>query len=322
MPTVPAAATPPPPLVFMGSSSEGLGVLELLEHELGALIRSQRWDKGVFVPSTYVMPSLIQLAPTVDFAILIATPDDVAVKRGETYSAARDNVILEYGLFAGVLGHDRTFLVTTRGIGLPTDTLGLNAVHYSADREGRDGVRSAAFEIKTAIRRLGPRDKYTSDVPATQSNASASRSGASNKVVAERKALDGASRRGSGEGAHRDFPTKNRANLPEGPTLQWRYVTKGLPTAPGKGPTRNRLSVRNESDQPVKNLEFTLIDPLTGEPSRNIKFAGPRGPIDMAAKSATGWTLIPLRPSMVKIIYQWEQGGQTYTRRESIQLGE
>src|SRR6187401_1878594 len=45
-------------------------------------------------------------------------------------SSPRDNVVFEAGLFGGVLGMRRTFILHAKGAKLPTDLLGLTCVRY------------------------------------------------------------------------------------------------------------------------------------------------------------------------------------------------
>ena len=45
-------------------------------------------------------------------------------------ASPRDNVVFEAGLFGGVLGMRRTFILHAHGSKLPTDLLGLTSVRY------------------------------------------------------------------------------------------------------------------------------------------------------------------------------------------------
>lgn len=93
--------------VFIGSSSEGKRVAEALQE--GLLLDSEvdMWNQGVFTPGQYALDSLTEQARKSDFAVLVATADDISESRGSTTPAPRDNVILELGLFIGALGRNR-----------------------------------------------------------------------------------------------------------------------------------------------------------------------------------------------------------------------
>lgn len=162
------AGSVPPPRLFIGSSAEGREVARALQVELGDVVESVRWDQSVFEPGGYALDSLIAAAAGVDFAVLIATPDDFTASRGETRASPRDNIILEFGLFAGILGRDRTYLLaTSRDVKLPTDVLGLTRLAYRArsDDNVRASVSDAALQVEERVRSLGLRPHH--EVPST-----------------------------------------------------------------------------------------------------------------------------------------------------------
>lgn len=144
--------------VFIGSSSEGKGVARALQAELLADCEVVLWNQGVFEPSSFTLESLITEAHRSDFAVLVATPDDMRESRGQTTAVPRDNVILEFGLFAGVLGRDRTYVLATDGALLPTDTLGLTRLTYHQQENLCAAVAVAAEGVRGRIGRLGQRD--------------------------------------------------------------------------------------------------------------------------------------------------------------------
>ncbi|WP_171042469.1 nucleotide-binding protein [Sinomonas gamaensis] len=151
--TVPSS----PARLFIGSSSEGRDLARHLQTELAGSCEVERWDQNVFEPSGYTLDSLLRIAASVDFAVLVATPDDTTVSRGVTTPSARDNIILEFGLFAGVLGRERVYLLATGELKLPTDVLGLTrlAYHPPAGENTRAAVTAAALQIEERIRSLG-----------------------------------------------------------------------------------------------------------------------------------------------------------------------
>ncbi|MGB3686590.1 MAG: nucleotide-binding protein [Ornithinimicrobium sp.] len=147
--------------LFIGSSSEGRHVARALQAELLPYGEVVLWDQGVFEPGGYTLDSLISMAHRCDFAVLVATPDDTRESRGQTASVPRDNVILEFGLFAGVLGRDRTYVLATEGTALPTDTLGLTRLAFHNQENPRAAVSEAADQVRTRIRDQGPRGALT-----------------------------------------------------------------------------------------------------------------------------------------------------------------
>ncbi len=150
-----------PVSIFIGSSSEGLEVARNLQSELEARCACEvvRWDTDVFEPSGYSLDSLIAVSKRVDFAILVATPDDLLTSRDVESHSVRDNVVLEFGLFAGALGRERTYLLTNQqeGVKLPTDVLGLTRLTFRtrSDRNLRAAMNDAVLEVEKRLRELG-----------------------------------------------------------------------------------------------------------------------------------------------------------------------
>lgn len=158
-------ASGPLPRIFLGSSSEGREVARNLQAELGETADIVRWDQSVFEPGGYTLDSLLSIASTVDFAVLVASPDDTTSSRGDTNPSARDNVVLEFGLFAGVIGRRRTYLLATGPLKLPTDVLGLTRLPFRQRPDGnlRAAVSDAALHIEERVRSLGPLPRESVD---------------------------------------------------------------------------------------------------------------------------------------------------------------
>jgi len=106
------------------------------------------WTHQLFLPGDYPMESLEKQLKVNDFAILVASPDDQLLKRGQSSTAMRDNLLLEFGLFAGALGRKRVFFLcpSTPSIELPSNLLGVVMATYDGTR-----VSSGADEIAAAV---------------------------------------------------------------------------------------------------------------------------------------------------------------------------
>lgn len=123
--------------LFIGSSSEGLKVAQniksIIENKCGDWIEVTIWNEGdIFTLNAATLDCLIRTAMRYDYAVLVATNDDVVIKRGVGQLTARDNVIFEAGLFLGALGKNRTFIVTDKVINLPTDFNGITVCYYDS----------------------------------------------------------------------------------------------------------------------------------------------------------------------------------------------
>lgn len=90
------------PVVFIGSSSEGLPLAQQIQRELsrrkqGQLVLCEPvlWNQGVFLPGGVALDDLVAQIARADFAVLVATPDDFVKSRNVEFATVRDNVILE-----------------------------------------------------------------------------------------------------------------------------------------------------------------------------------------------------------------------------------
>lgn len=120
------------------------------------------WSQGVFGLSSGTVESLVAASQAFDFAILVLTPDDMVVTRGEEKPIARDNVLFELGLFTGSFGRLRTFIVHPRlaQMHLPSDLAGITTATYDAGRSDGDlqaAVGPVCTKIKRAVRDQGRR---------------------------------------------------------------------------------------------------------------------------------------------------------------------
>ena len=126
------------PRIFLGSSGKQAKLLEALTRGLEDIAHVEPWT-AVFNPGTTTLGRLFELTREVDFAAFVFARDDwtgVGVTESSALESAqaspRDNVVFEAGLFGGVLGMHRTFILHAKGAKLPSDLLGLTCVRYDA----------------------------------------------------------------------------------------------------------------------------------------------------------------------------------------------
>ncbi len=119
------------PRIFLGSSGQQAQLLEALTDGLADVADVEPWTT-TFNPGTSTLQRLVDLTLEVDFAAFIFAADDWT-SHGEAPGQAspRDNVVFEAGLFGGVIGMKRTFILHANGAKLPTDLLGLTCVRYA-----------------------------------------------------------------------------------------------------------------------------------------------------------------------------------------------
>lgn len=81
------------------------------------------WEKGVFPPGHYTLSRLIELSGLFDGAVFLFRGKDRTWYKKKLTRSPRDNVVLEYGLFAGKLGIKNTVIVKDAKVRLPRATM-------------------------------------------------------------------------------------------------------------------------------------------------------------------------------------------------------
>jgi ubiquinone/menaquinone biosynthesis C-methylase UbiE len=124
--------------MFIGSSLEGIEKARIIQAALEDVCESVVWDQAFFEPGQGFLERLTNELDKFDFAVMVFTPDDDLKTRGVEYSAPRDNVLFELGLFIGGLGRSRSFVVHPQGANLhiPTDLLGVSLASYRPPERG------------------------------------------------------------------------------------------------------------------------------------------------------------------------------------------
>lgn len=123
------------PTVFLASSTEASSVMRdiaLLVERAGGVPR--QWTES-FQVGSFTLESLLEASRSVDAALIIASPDDSGVVRGESYFVPRGNVLVELGIFLRALGPKKAALVYVEKDGcelrLPSDLNGLTHLAYN-----------------------------------------------------------------------------------------------------------------------------------------------------------------------------------------------
>jgi len=148
------------PRIFIASSVESLKIAEAvnvnLDHEFEVTI----WKSGTFKLSSTTLDDLVSKASTVDFALFIFAPDDIATIKDRKQHIVRDNVLFEMGLFIGSIGKERCYILKPRDVEmhLPTDLLGMTPADFDPSRSDGDLVSAtnrACSLIKAEVGKLG-----------------------------------------------------------------------------------------------------------------------------------------------------------------------
>lgn len=123
--------------VFIGSSQESLNNARILAEHLETLpdIKVRIWnDTDMFIAGEYTLETLEQIACTVDAALFVFSEDDKTWYRDKEMSSVRDNVIFEYGLFAGKLSIKKVAIVQIGNPKQVSDLKGINYIHYDSSK--------------------------------------------------------------------------------------------------------------------------------------------------------------------------------------------
>lgn len=127
------------PVIFLASSTEARKIMDdiaLYIERAGG--KALRWPDA-FPAGNYVLESLIEASRTVDGALIVASPDDVGIRRGERGWIPRDNVLVELGIFLSALSRHKAGLVYVSGEqgkpSLPSDLNGLVPIPFDENIE-------------------------------------------------------------------------------------------------------------------------------------------------------------------------------------------
>lgn len=142
------------PKLFIGSSQKNLRVGSVLAEGLEEYAEVRVWSEGVFGLNEAFLETLLKRLGEYDFAVFVLAADDLTMSKEQTRPSPRDNVLFESGLFMGVLGRDRVFLVYDEAVGLkiPSDLAGVMLASYNG---ARIGGTDAAPGVRKACRQIG-----------------------------------------------------------------------------------------------------------------------------------------------------------------------
>jgi len=149
------------PRIFLGSSAAQTKLLQSLTRGLEDIAHVEPWTAS-FNPGTTTLGRLLELTREVDFAAFVFARDDWTIKSpalaeqpaGAGQASPRDNVVFEAGLFGGVLGMRRTFILHASGAKLPTDLLGLTCIRYGEELTAAE-IRGINQKLRKAIETEG-----------------------------------------------------------------------------------------------------------------------------------------------------------------------
>jgi len=137
--------------VFVGSSVESLDNLRTVAYWIEeAGHEAIPWDgPDLFLPGDNTFLKLIEISKTVDAAIFVFGEDDQIWYRQDAMAQPRDNILIEYGLFAGSLGPKRSIICRVGAPRIATDLHGIIHVNMAGPQEARLRVLAWARNLSS-----------------------------------------------------------------------------------------------------------------------------------------------------------------------------
>ena len=126
----------PVPKLFISALPESVSIARHLQNRLAHDdIIVTIFSDTIFEPSDNAFNSFLDEAGQSDFCAFVFSSDAPVFNRKGLQSVVRDNIVFEIGLFIGVVGRNRTFLIkpSQLDIKIPTRLFSLKVFEYQAD---------------------------------------------------------------------------------------------------------------------------------------------------------------------------------------------
>jgi predicted nucleotide-binding protein len=135
--------------MFIASSKEGIEYAKAIQLVINRKFKRkvcEVWNQGAFKNGKAYLETLEHLASDFDCGLAVFTADRPA---GNQWAPSY-NVVLEYGLFLGAFGRNRTFVLREDAKGkvleIPTDLAGITLGEFSTSEEMGESERSEAVK--------------------------------------------------------------------------------------------------------------------------------------------------------------------------------
>jgi len=136
--------------VFIGSSGESRRTAEQIARIVSECDHDPVPWYDAFPPGVVIFSRLVDLSKEVDAAVFVFSEDDRVFKGGTENLQPRDNVVLEYGLFARALGPEKSIICVLGNPTLPIDILGLTWIRVTDQHTARPKLREWLEGLKSA----------------------------------------------------------------------------------------------------------------------------------------------------------------------------
>lgn len=137
--------------VFLGSSTESKDDMREVARWLeDAGHEPMPWDEpSLFLPGENTFSKIIEISKLVDAAVFIFSEDDRVWYRQDSVIQPRDNILIEYGLFAGALGQKRAIVCRKGTPKNATDLLGIVFVDLNLPYKAAVSIRAWVSNLAT-----------------------------------------------------------------------------------------------------------------------------------------------------------------------------
>jgi CRP/FNR family transcriptional regulator, cyclic AMP receptor protein len=148
------------PVLFLAAAPDQISIADFIRTDLSRdKIIVRLWLRNAFAAAQDTLEELKRLVSTSDFAVIIC-PDELLRSRNGNAGSVRDNLLLEVGMSAGVLGHARMFLVTvgTNDRDKTAESLQVLSPDFSiSNRDFNAQIASLCTEIRNRAQFFGVR---------------------------------------------------------------------------------------------------------------------------------------------------------------------
>lgn len=143
------------PRIFIGSSAESKEFAEVVSRYLGRKYECVVWSNCFFDLNATTYETLARKAIIFDYAVYIGGKDDFVIRKqdGSTKYAPRDNVYLEFGLYAGILSPARSFFLVHKACRIATDLLGVTVALFHDKKSIQACCKQADRSIERECRK-------------------------------------------------------------------------------------------------------------------------------------------------------------------------
>lgn len=137
------------PRIFIGSSKESENIAKYIGQNLSTNYECEIWTDNFFELNKNTYENLVKKAIAFDYAVFIGGKDDIVIRKKtkSKKSAPRDNVYLEFGLYAGILSPSRSYFIIDESCSIATDLYGITTLRYSSISD----IEKCCIELKSKI---------------------------------------------------------------------------------------------------------------------------------------------------------------------------